>query len=284
MLRSRTILPTLLGVFLAGLLWASDKTPVTSNAKLFNSLESETRIMSDIYYLTSEECVARLKQAGLQPAGVEGTYFQPFDFKLAPPRLGEKNSLSLNLGSEKVALDAKEFQVMGAGNAGLVENAPVAFAGYGIQSEAPSYNDYEELNAEGKVVIILRRTPRQPDNADPKFKDDLATLTSKINLATEQKAQAILLVNDSSVKEADELVRFNFAGTRAKKETPPVFHVKRSVVNKLLAEAGSETLEELENKIASDLKPRSRVLEKVSLSLQADINRDGFKINNIIAT
>ncbi|HMO36320.1 MAG TPA: M28 family peptidase, partial [Gemmatales bacterium] len=301
MLRSRTILPTLLGVFLAGLLWASDKTPVTSNAKLFNSLESETRIMSDIYYLTSEECegrgsttagihkaadyiVARLKQAGLQPAGVEGTYFQPFDFKLAPPRLGEKNSLSLNLGSEKVALDAKEFQVMGAGNAGLVENAPVAFAGYGIQSEAPSYNDYEELNAEGKVVIILRRTPRQPDNADPKFKDDLATLTSKINLATEQKAQAILLVNDSSVKEADEIVRFHFAGTRGKKETPPVFHVKRSVVNKLLAEAGSETLEELENKIASDLKPRSRVLEKVSLSLQADINRDGFKINNIIAT
>src|SRR5580765_5122028 len=98
MLRHRFFALCVLLASVTGLVWASDKAPVTSNAKLFNALDSETRIMTDIYYLTSDECegrgsttagihkaadyiAGRLKQAGLQPAGVNGTYFQPYEFK-----------------------------------------------------------------------------------------------------------------------------------------------------------------------------------------------------------
>lgn len=300
MLRRRLFTMALLCVSVTGLVWASDK-PVASNAKLFNTLDSETRIMSDIYYLTSNECegrgsttagihkaadyiVGRLKQAGLQPAGVDGGFFQPYDFKLAGPRLGTNNSLSITAGSDTITAKDAEFQVLGAGNSGKIEKAPVAFVGYGITSESPSYNDFADVDLTGKVAVILRRMPKQAADADPKFKDELSTLTSKINFATEKNAKAILLVNDVSVKDADDLVKFNFAGTRAKKETPPVLQVKREFIDQLLKKAGSDSLAALESAIAETQKAKSSVLKDVTVSLNADINRDGIKINNIIAT
>lgn len=285
-----------------GLVWASDKAPITSNAKSFNALDSETRIMSDIYYLTSDECegrgsttagihkaadyiVSRLKQAGLQPAGVDGTFFQPYDFKLAGPRLGNENAFAYTSSGAAVEIAKTDYQVLGAGNSGKLDNIPVVFLGYGITSDAPAYDDYTGVDVAGKAVIIVRKMPRQKENAEPKYKDDLATLTSKINLAIEKKAAAVLLVNDSeSSKTADDLVRFNFAGTRAKKEAPPVLHVKRSAIDNLLSKGGASKLTDLENTIAEGQKPQSVVLKDVTVNLKADINRDGIKIKNVIAT
>lgn len=301
MLRRLLTLAVLLAS-VSGLVWASDKAPITSNAKIFNALDSETRIMSDIYYLTSDECegrgsttagihkaadylVSRLKQAGLQPAGVDGTYFQPYDFKLAGPRLGNDNALSFSAAGNTVECNKSDYQVLGAGNSGKLENIPVVFVGYGIVSEEPKYDDYAGVDVAGKVVIIARKAPRQEEKAEPKFKDDLATLTSKINLAIEKKAAAVLLVNDATgSKDSDDLVRFNFAGTRAKKEAPPVLHVKRSVVDQLLSKAEAKSLTDLETNIAETQKPKSEVLKNVTISLKSDINRDGIKIKNVIAT
>lgn len=301
MLRRRMLTLALLAASVSGLVWATDKPnekpAVTSNAKLFNSLDSEARVASDIYYLTSDECegrgsttagihkaadyiVGQLKKAGLQPAGVDGGYFQPYDFKLAGPRLGTNNSLVL--GGQRVGNN--DFQVLGAGNPGKLENTNVAFVGYGITSDSPAYDDYAGIDVAGKVVIVLRKLPAQKDSAANKFKEDLATLTNKINLAIEKKAAAVLIVNDVSSKDADDLVKFNFAGTRAKKEAPPVFHVKRAVVDQLLEKAGARKLADLEGIIGEEGKPKSTVLKDVTVSLQADINRDGLKINNIIAT
>lgn len=302
MFRRRLMTLSLLVASVAGLVWASDKTPVTSNAKLFNSLDSETRIMSDIYYLTSDECegrgsttagihkaadyiVSRLKQAGLQPAGVDGTYFQPFDFKLAGPRVGNNNQLQFTIGDKTVTCAATDMQVLGAGNAGSLEKANIVFAGFGLTSDEPAYDDYANLSVQGKVAIILRKGPRQDEKAEHKFGEDLMSLNAKIRKATEKKAAAIILVNDStSTKEKDDLLAFNFAGTRANSNTPPVFMVKRAVVDNLLQEAGMESLNTLEDKMAKDQKTASCEIKDVTVNLKADINRDGIKINNIIAT
>ena len=302
MLRRHLFNLAVLLMSLTGLVWASDKPTVTSNAKLFDTLESETRIMSDIYFLTSDELegrgsttaginkaadyiASRLKQAGLQPAGVNGTYFQPYDFKLAGPRLGNDNYLKVNIGSGIMECPKGDMQVLGAGNAAAINEAGVAFVGYGITSEDPTYDDYAGIDVAGKVVIILRKTPQQPEKAEKKFSEDLATITSKINLAIEKKAAAVLLVNDvTGSNEKDELVRFNFAGTRAKKEAPPVLHVKRSVIDQMLAKSGMKSLNDLEAHIAEGQKPASAVLKNTTVSLKSDINRDGYKINNVMAT
>lgn len=304
MLRHRLFVLAALLVCVTGLVWASDKAPVTSNAKLFNALESETRIMSDIYYLTSDECegrgsttagihkaadyiVSRLKQAGLQPAGVNGTYFQPYEFKMAGTRLGTSNELKFTAGGDSIDCTKETMQVLGAGNAGTLSNAGVVFVGYGLSSDEPAYNDYEGQNVEGKVVIIIRKAPRQDEKKSPNFKDKDAvmTLNQKINTALEKKVAAIIFVNDAAAdKDGDKLPGFNVAGTSAKKNAPPVFQVKRTVVNDLLKKAGLEALGAIEEKIETDFKPASAVLKDVTVSLKSDINRDPLKINNIIAT
>lgn len=302
MLRRHFFLLAVLVTSISGLIWASDKAPVTSNAKLFNTLDSEARIMSDIYYLTSDELEGRgstteginkaadyiagqLKKAGLKPAGVDGTYFQPYDFKLAGPRLGNDNYMKFTIGGNTIDVPKSTVQTLGAGNAGELKDAGIVFAGFGITSDEPKYDDFDGVDVDGKVVIILRKAPQQDDKAEKKFAEDLSTLTSKINRAIEKKAGAIILVNDATIsKDSDDLVRFNFAGTRAKKEAPPVFHAKRSVVDQMLSKAGMKSLKDLEASIAEGQKPRSALLKGVTISLKADINRDGIKIKNVMAT
>lgn len=302
MLRRHLFILAVLLTSISGLVWASDKAPATSNAKLFNALESESRIMSDIYYLTSDELEGRgsttegihkaadyiagqLKKAGLQPAGVDGTYFQPYDFKLAGPRLGNDNYIKFTVAGNTIDVPKTTVQTLGAGNSGVLKDAAIVFVGFGITSDEPKYDDYEGVDVAGKVVIILRKSPQQDDKAEKKFAEELATLTSKINRAVEKKAGAIILVNDATLsKESDDLVRFNFAGTRAKKETPPVFQAKRSVIDQMLSKAGMKSLNDIEATIAEGQKPQSAVLKDVTVSLKADINRDGIKIKNVMAT
>lgn len=302
MLRRHFFILAVLLASISGLVWATDKAPTTSNAKLFNALESESRIMSDIYYLTSDELegrgsttegihkaadyiAAQLKKAGLQPAGVDGTYFQPYDFKLAGPRLGNDNFVKFTVAGNTIEVPKTTVQTLGAGNSGTLNDAGIVFAGFGITSDEPKYDDYEGVEVAGKVVIILRKSPQQDEKAEKKFAEDLSTLTSKINRAIDKKAGAIILVNDATLaKESDDLVRFNFAGTRAKKEAPPVFHAKRSVIDQMLSKAGMKSLKDIEAAIAEGQKPQSTVLKDVTVSLKADISRDGIKIKNVMAT
>ena len=111
------------------------------------------RMKKDIFYLAGEECngrgvgtpgidkaadyvAARFREAGLEPGGPGGSYFQPFD--LGAPRLGTPNSLRLE-GPDAQAIEARfsaEFLPTGQSAAGSV-NAGLVFAGYGISS--PSF-------------------------------------------------------------------------------------------------------------------------------------------------
>ena len=63
---------------------------------------------------------------------------------------------------------------MGLGTpAGKLTGKPIVFAGYGITNKgpiSPAYDDYADIDAAGKVVVILRDVPRttnktlMPDN------------------------------------------------------------------------------------------------------------------------
>jgi hypothetical protein len=96
----------------------------------------------------------------------------------------------------------------------------------------------------------------------------------------------VLVVSDgpSAGKDSDKLVGFNAYGTRADKASPPVFHVKRSVIDQLLSKADDKTLEKLEKQIDEDFKPASFELKGVNLAFKADVNREPNRIKNILAT
>jgi Zn-dependent M28 family amino/carboxypeptidase len=103
--------------------------------------------------------VEQLKRAGLEPAGTDG-YYQ--NVKFVQRQIDEKNSyafLSLNGQANPVALgDDAYFSTRVEGSDDEI-NAPMVFAGNGLQVPENDVDDLAGLNLKGKVVVYLSGSP-----------------------------------------------------------------------------------------------------------------------------
>lgn len=176
------------------------------------------RINTDISYLASDDLEGRgvgtdgldkaaeyVKQqfaaAGLDVSQVDGNAFQTFAMPNGA-ELGDSNRVVIH-GPDGKTVELKhkeEFTVCSFGGSGLVE-APVVFVGYGVDNPDVDIDEYAGVDVDGKVVIIVRRTPRQGRDDAP-FKGHHgsmpldATLNTKVSRAFGHGAAGILFVND----------------------------------------------------------------------------------------
>jgi hypothetical protein len=287
---------------------------------------SEARLKRDITYLASDELegrgvtthgidmaadyiAAEFKKAGLKPAGKDGSYFYPFTMPgsvlLKPATL----QLRGPQGQEIELKAGEHFQPSGLSTSGKV-SAGVVFVGYGITSktsplneadlvgwarivngvlrQAPGIDEYDGLDVEGKVVVILRDTLRadNPFSINQNWRRNrYATMTEKLTNAVKHKAAAVLVVNDrDTARDGDDLLNFGYyAGIgRPLLTLPqiPVLHVRRSVVEMMLG----SNLDDLERDIARDLKPRSRETAGWSANLSIEVKRaaDALSLRNVV--
>ena len=265
------------------------------------------RMKKDLSFLASDVCEGRgpeteginkaadyiaaaFKEIGLRPALADGSYFQNFTIP-GTARLGSPNQLVLAgpLGQQLELTAGKQFAVCGLTASGKV-SAGVVCAGYGITAkpgkdgEGPDYDDYAGLDVKGKVVIVLRKTPRF--NSKVPFSPDAerryAPLVTKIANAEQHKAAALLFVNDhDTAAKSDDLMPFDYAAAGGRAEFP-VLHVRRALVDQMLQASAGMTLAELETDIDRDLKPRSVELTGWSAQVQATVDRPEVKVKNII--
>jgi len=263
---------------------------------------TEARLKKDLTYLASDELegrgvttrginlaadyiAAEFKKAGLKPGAKDASYFQPFTM---PGAVLEKPATLKLRGPEGQEIELKagqQFEAMGVSGTGHVA-APVVFAGYGITSKDPAIDEYAGLDVAGKVVVILRDTPR----ADNRFaftrpwRGKYRSLTEKMTNAQAHKAAAVLFVNDrDTARDGDDLLNFGYAAAgRDLLELPdlPAFHVRRAVVENML----HDSLDELEHEIDRDLKPHSRELAGWKASLDVKVNRSAtaVKLKNVV--
>jgi hypothetical protein len=202
--------------------------------------EVKTRLTDDLKYLASDELEGRgietkginlaadyiskaFKDAGLNVTKAGGDPFQEFTMTTGA-KLGPTNTLKL-VGPERKTIELaieKDFQVCSFGASGTF-NADLVFGGYGIDAKGENYQDLEGIDVKGKVVIILRRTPRQADSHGPFAsghggQSRHADLRGKISNTFGKGAAAILFVNDlySGKKEIEQ------AKQRAKDAADPV--------------------------------------------------------------
>src|SRR5262249_43183704 len=133
----------------------------------------------------------QFKKAGLKPGGVDGTWFQPFT-RSGSRALGAANALALRgpLGQTIELKAGRDFVISGLARSGKVA-AGIVFAGYGVVSEKAKYDDYQGLDVAGKVVVVLRKTPRA-EAKDAPFTDDedyqnVAPFVSKLAAAVAHK-------------------------------------------------------------------------------------------------
>jgi hypothetical protein len=260
------------------------------------------RMRKDITYLASDQCegrgvatpgiglaadyiAAEFKKAGLKPGGPDGSYFQPFTMAGgtldAPPRLVLRGPLG-----QQIELRAgADYEALGMAYSGTITGAPLVFAGYGATApQEVGYDDYKDLDVAGKVVLVLRNTPRT-DNKFAAIGGDrrkMATLTEKLQNAEKRGAAGVIFVNDRSlIGDGDDLMTFTYTAPGQAPAKLPAVHIRRAVADRLLQSSLGCTLLEREQDIDRDLKPRSAELSGWTVSLELHIGRT-LHVKNIV--
>ena len=148
--------------------------------------------------------------------------------------------------------------------------APIAFVGYGATTKA-GYDDYRGIDAAGKLLLVLRRTPRY-GNAQFPFDGPLeshhAALNTKISNAEAHGAAGILFINDHALASKDDrLMDYGYTAFESNTKLPAV-HLHRSIIDSMLQATLGKSVADVETDIDTELKPQSATLPGWTASLE----------------
>jgi Tol biopolymer transport system component len=168
------------------------------------------------------------------PPGMVGPY-QTFEFT-SGVKLGAGNALRVSTEKDKAEYAVeKDFMPAGFSEDVSLSKAPVVFAGYGIVSPDPKWDDYSGLDVKGKAVIVYRYGP-EGDSPKSKYAPYFP-LRYKAMTAREKGAAVLLVVSET--EEADELSPLK-SSSIAGSAGIPVVTVKRAVLDPWLKAAGKK--------------------------------------------
>ncbi len=157
------------------------------------------------------------ERLGLEPAGDDGSFFQPFEFT-SGVTLGDNNRLSITTPDEEPQLD-RDWRPLGLSAEGKIEAAEIVFAGYGIVAPADSsqeaYDSFGDLDVDGKWVMIFRHLPQDISAERRQHLYRYADLGYKAAVAGERGAAGIILVSGPRASVKSELVPLGFDAVSA---------------------------------------------------------------------
>lgn len=178
--------------------------------------ERQGRLLNDIKYLASDDLEGRgvgtqglnlaseyiktqFAKAGLDVSRVNGDAYHKFNL-ITDSKLGAENHLAIR-GPADATLELKlgeNVQVGAFGGTGKF-SAPIVFCGYGIVAEDAQYDDFANIDVAGKVVLLMRRNPRQGAKEGPFAGHGgmrHADLRTKMMHCASRNAAAVIVVND----------------------------------------------------------------------------------------
>ena len=220
----------------------------------------------------AEYIAEQFKKAGLQPIG--GSFFQQYEVT-AKTGLGKNDALVI-LGTKKSEplRETVDFVPLNLSGNGSV-SGQVVFVGYGISAPEYRYDDYSGVDADGKVVLVLRHEPKEL--AD---KNQLADsgIESKVVNAKLHGARGVLLVNRPS--DDDTLDKFRLL-TATGDYGIVVDQIAMSVANELLAPA-HESVAQVVGEIDRETKPRPFAIQDVKAELRVDLTEEKRATRNVL--
>ncbi len=231
------------------------------------------------YDRAAEYVAEKMKEYGLQPGGENGSWFQEVPFKNWS-NYDQPIRLEIVSPQRRVyfAGRGRDFVPVSGTTSGIVRGK-AAFAGYGISSEKPIWNDYAELDVKGHILIVI------PD-APPDF-DDVAvrewTLEKKVKLAAEKGAVGLIEMN------LDEPGRRSSSGRRRMRrfiktgECPANFVVIQAGRNFLddLFYSDRKSWRDAVSRTLRTKKPHSFLLD-VDLEMEAHFVQEDRKARNVL--
>jgi len=200
---------------------------------------------------------ARLKSYGLAPA-FAGDFFQKFEIVIRTDFAPEsKVVLRSGATANELALYSG-FLPLGLGEETSDIDGELLFAGYGIVTENPPYDDFSGIDASGKILVVMTHSPREKEESKT-GEDQLAlqsTLTSKAMNARAHGAKGVIIIVDPShADESEALPPFKEGGT-AEEWGLPVVAVHVEAVEPLF-QASGRNLAEIHRTIDREMKPQS---------------------------
>lgn len=287
----------LLGV---GSLHSAEKTIKVDQASTID------RLRKDLGFLAADQCEGRgpgtkgidlaadyiakqFRSIGLKPLTQTGSYFQYFTINGATLKKEATLSLKGPQGQTIVLKQGVHFEPLGISHSGAYRNAEVVFGGYGIRSDNRefSYDSYADVNVDGKIVVLLRDTPRSSRANFPvtgRARQTMGSLTQKMDIAKKRGALAVLFVSDrDTAKDGDDLLGFNFLATSRSTVNLPALHLQRSMLDTMLKSSFTKSLTEIEDAIDRNLKPLSTPLTGWKASLAVNVDRGRISVKNVVA-
>jgi Zn-dependent M28 family amino/carboxypeptidase len=228
-----------------------------------HAVEAE-RIRADVKYLASDalegrgtgshggelaaEYIAKqLKEAGLEPAGDNGTYFQRV------PMVGITSlpETTIAVTTPKRTMDLKlldDVAVFTLGQSEVVDvSSGVVFVGYGITAPEFGWDDYAGADVKGKVLLML---VNEPPSDDPKFFAGKALTyygrwTYKYEQAARMGAAGVILIHKTDMASYGwQVVRSSWSGERSgladdrEPKLPVASWIQLESARTMLADAG----------------------------------------------
>jgi Zn-dependent M28 family amino/carboxypeptidase len=155
---------------------------------------------------TLDYLVAQFKDAGLEPAGPDGSYTQAVP--LVRTQVPADAAMSVTIGGERIPLvQQKDMAALALRPVDRVriEGAPLVFVGYGVSAPERDWNDYKDVDLRGKVAVYLVNDPDfeavAGEDAHGRFGGKAATYyarwTYKYEEAARRGAIAALIVHET---------------------------------------------------------------------------------------
>ncbi|CUU10112.1 PA domain-containing protein [Candidatus Kryptobacter tengchongensis] len=225
--------------------------------------------------LASDYIAKQFKKFGLKPAGDKGTYFQYFDF-VSDVKLGDSNFVSFKINKDEIKLNFKsDFVPLSFSESGKIKG-DVIFAGYGITAPEQNYDDYNGIDVQGKIVMLLKGTPDGYKAHSP-FEKYLP-LRYKVSNAQSKGAIGIIFVDPFSEK--FEKFTYDYSAGKA---GIPIIEVKNSIIDNILKTCGYDfKLYDIVKRIYDSMKPNSFTINNLSVEIQTDVRYIKSKVANVI--
>ena len=269
-----------------------------------------TRVTNDITFLASDalegrgidtpgietaaqHIITEYKRLGLKPGMPDESYRQSFPVTMGDVVVAGSTGVTLHgPDGTDIRLElGRQYQPVRRGANGSA-TGELVFIGYGITSAEDNYNDYADIDVTGKILVLIRREPRQGQDGafSGKQTSSHSYIDRKMTLINESKAAGIIFVNDtysSPTADKDELTPP--AGFGNESSSVPFVHVKQSVVDQILAaspltvgDTKLGSLAEVAARIDQTLQPVSQPLPGWSADISTQFEANTISTDNII--
>ena len=213
----------------------------------------------------------------------------------------ENSRITITAADSSLVTGTEPFYIIPSpGGDYTVIEGEVVFAGYGINSEEHAYNDFENIDIQDKVVLIMNRAPMNEEGTEAQFENGkwtgMQNFQYKMQYIYSQQPRAVMMVMDpksgmQSIEDINPAVAKYLSKSRSLKaedeqedgspgNPPGMVLIHRQVADQLLASSGKD-LKDLQMEIDRNLVPQSFLLEGTSVKIELSMKTSDLEVFNV---